>query len=363
MGVKTFPQVQKLFSITHFLNIPVSAALNTDIGTIKGYVHEPRLLDMSTDQLLELWRDKKVIRVDRKFVINKKGEEVPNASLILTFKATKIPHRLPMAYEWVKVQKFRKTLLQCKKCNKMYHLTSQCHGKEICANCGQQHSGACNSRVKRCSNCKVEGHGATDPECPSLKREYEIANIRAQHKVGYARAINILNRQNKITSTFTHGNQGNGSNGNHGNGTHSNHGNRTHGDHGKSTHGNGTHGNHGSKIKKRKHSNRLTAGALNATSPKPIHNSGVGQSWIPEDGGKGKIDANYCKIQIGKGKLVQKKHITRQFNPNCLTPQQPPSFNNEQNRSYSSVVSPVINDSQIAGSSSMNVPKIVSKTN
>ena len=198
VGVKTFPQVQKLFSITHFLNIPVSAALNTDIGTIKGYVHEPRLLDMSTDQLLELWRDKKVIRVDRKIVTNKKGEEVPNASLILTFKATKIPHRLPMAYEWVKVQKFRKTLLQCKKCNKMYHLTSQCHGKEICANCGQQHSGACNSRVKRCSNCKVEGHGATDPECPSLKREYEIANIRAQHKVGYARAINILNRENNF---------------------------------------------------------------------------------------------------------------------------------------------------------------------
>ena len=59
LEVTTFQQVQKVFSIKKLMNIPVSAAFATDIGTIKGYVHGPMLMDMGTEELEELWKDKK----------------------------------------------------------------------------------------------------------------------------------------------------------------------------------------------------------------------------------------------------------------------------------------------------------------
>merc|ERR1711984_11814 len=79
----------------------------------------PMLMDMEMEELDELWKENKVVKVDRKVV---KDEERQNASLIITFKDTKIPHHLYIAGNWVTVKKFRKKLLQCQKCNKMYHI-------------------------------------------------------------------------------------------------------------------------------------------------------------------------------------------------------------------------------------------------
>ena len=333
LEVTTFQQVQKVFSIKKLMNIPVSAAFATDIGTIKGYVHGPMLMDMGTEELEELWKDKKVVKVDRKIV---RDEKKQNASLILTFKDTKIPHRLPIAGDWVKVQKFRKKLLQCTKCNVMYHIARHCKGKNICANCGCQHTGTCKSSVKRCSNCKVEGHGATDPQCPKLKREYQIASIRTEHKVGYAMATNILYKQNRLATAENHNTHG------------------THNDQGIS-------GNTRTKIKKRKRSNMTTASTINGTSPIFIANSGTGYSWSDDEGEiNGRSNIKYSKNHGGKVK--QTKNIAKQPKSNPQATHQPPPIINEQSRSYASVVSPRINNSQIPGTSSMDVPKMHSSS-
>ena len=36
------------------------------MGTVKGYVHGPMLMDMEIEELEELWRDNKVVKDGRK---------------------------------------------------------------------------------------------------------------------------------------------------------------------------------------------------------------------------------------------------------------------------------------------------------
>ena len=200
LEVKTFQQVQKVLGLTSLMGISIKPIIAICIGTIKGYAHEPRLMDMSTDILKEIWKDKGVLKVDRKITIEN-NRSVYNASLIITFKGDKLPFKLPIGDEWITIKKMKKKLLQCGKCNKLYHLTSKCRGEEICSKCGGKHTGDCQpDSTPACSNCKISGHGANDPECPYLIKEKEIANIRTQKKVGYNHANGIYIKQNKNKS-------------------------------------------------------------------------------------------------------------------------------------------------------------------
>ena len=188
--VHNFEQVKTILSLEKLMGIPVKSNLATDIGTSKGYAHEPRVMDIPTEVLKELWSDYKVIRVDRKRII-KEGKETFNASLFITFKGDKVPRRLPIGDEWIQVQKWKTKVLQCAKYNSLYHLASKCTGTEACAECGKTHPGECKEEIKNCTNCKKAGHGAKDPECPILKRETEITKIRGTHKLDYAKAKSV----------------------------------------------------------------------------------------------------------------------------------------------------------------------------
>ena len=149
----SFEQVQKTLKINKLMNISVRAVLAIDIGTIKGYVHAPDLMDMSTEELKEMWKKQKVLKVDRKILPTKnKSGYTYNASLIVTLKTEKLPHRLPVGDDWVKISKFRKKIIQCHKCNKFYHTAKQCRSDQVCASCGKKHSGDCSSSAKFCTN-------------------------------------------------------------------------------------------------------------------------------------------------------------------------------------------------------------------
>ena len=175
LEVATFQQVQQVLRMESLMGIPVKTVLSYDIGTCRGYAHEPRLMDMSTDQLKELWSDYHVIKVDRK---RKDGKEAYNASLFITFKANKFKKSLPIGDEWVRVQKWKNKVKQCTKCNGLNHNASKCKAAQSCAECGKDHQGDCIAETKYCVNCKHSGHGSKDPDCPILKRENAIIALR-----------------------------------------------------------------------------------------------------------------------------------------------------------------------------------------
>ena len=154
------------------------------------------------------------------------------------------------------------------------------------------------------------GHRATDPECPNLKREFDIARLRNQHKVGYQKARDILKKQNRNVSVGNHGHHGNSA-GHGGQGTT---GHRDHRGH------NGGGKDHRNKYK-RKNSNLATAGILNANGPISEPNSGVGGQWTIN---KSKVNKNFSKNKFGK--VVKAKYNTSQATPKSLAPQQKNPF-------------------------------------
>ena len=181
------------------MGIPVKTVLSYDIGTCKGYAHEPRVMDMSTDQLKDLWSDYHVIKVDRK---RKDGKEAYNASLFITFKVNKFKNHLPIGDEWVRVQKWKNKVKQCTKCNGLNHNASRCKAAQLCAECGKDHPGDCIAETKYCINCKHSGHGSKDPNCPILKRENAIIVLRKQHKIGYLRAREVYNKMHRNSTNL-----------------------------------------------------------------------------------------------------------------------------------------------------------------
>ena len=139
LEVNTFEQLTIMISLKTFMNIPVNNKLAYDIGTVKGYAWDDRLKDMGTEALKAIWKTHNVIKVDRNF-IEQDGIESFNGSLIITFKSDELPKSLPIGDEYIKIQKFRKNVLQCKKCHLFYHMINQCRKTEYhCSDCGKVH--------------------------------------------------------------------------------------------------------------------------------------------------------------------------------------------------------------------------------
>ena len=95
-----------------------------------------------------------------------------------------------------------------------------------------------------------------------------------------------------------------------------------------------------------------TAVILNANGPISEPNSSVGGTWKIN---KGKVDKNFSKNKFGK--VVKAKYNTSQATPKSLAPQQK-THSSEPKKSYSRALCSGINNSQIASTSSKNVPKI-----
>ena len=76
-------------------------------------------------------------------------------------------------------------IIRCYKCQKFGHMSSNCHSRESCKHCAEEHSVAkCTNKDKpaKCSNCKGN-HEADDTNCPTY-----IKQIRTVHE---ARGIPI----------------------------------------------------------------------------------------------------------------------------------------------------------------------------
>lgn len=134
-----------------------------------------------------------------------------------------------LAYQKVRWEKLKKkTIMQCRKCQRLGHTSTNCGMEYRCVKCTEHHEpGMCkvnHSTPKEeitCVNCKSKGHPASYRGCPYLvfseeimkgkkkqakeKREAKIANIRARSEnVSYAQATKPDNRgaqQNTDTRT------------------------------------------------------------------------------------------------------------------------------------------------------------------
>ncbi|KAJ7146969.1 hypothetical protein C8R44DRAFT_593486, partial [Mycena epipterygia] len=84
----------------------------------------------------------------------------------------------------LRVRKSEEEARRCAKCQKYDgHLAHACKSEvDVCGRCAAAHrTGDCtvtDSGPFRCSNCKVEGHGAVDRQCPVFQREQQRRKAR-----------------------------------------------------------------------------------------------------------------------------------------------------------------------------------------
>ena len=199
--VDSHEKVLKLLKVNSFLSIKVVPKMAKDIGTTKGIVYEPRVVERTENQLCDYWKQFGVIQVDKNTTKDREGNVKFTGSYTLTFKCDKLPERVLIGDQWKPVKPWLRQVLQCKKCNKFNHFAKNCRGPEICHKCGNQHEGECQTAILKCPNCKQIGHSARDKKCSHYEREIEIVNIRNSHKVGFKKAQEIRENMNKNIPT------------------------------------------------------------------------------------------------------------------------------------------------------------------
>ena len=77
-------------------------------------------------------------------------------------------------------------------CNRLGHIAENCRGKTRCTKCGGEHNvNLCNATFLKCVNCGGS-HSAANKDRSRYKREKQVLQIRATHKLPYAEACKQL---------------------------------------------------------------------------------------------------------------------------------------------------------------------------
>lgn len=182
--------------------------------------------DFEADEILEEIRSNcdKDIKITKcnKIVFNKKNPERYHFLVQLApgSKTNSVTTIEKLAYQKVRWEKLKKkTIMQCRKCQRLGHSSTNCGMAYRCVKCAEQHDpGMCkiNDNTPKeeitCVNCKSKGHPASYRGCPYLmfseeimtgrkkqakaKRETKIQNIRARtENLSYAQAAQVEYRR------------------------------------------------------------------------------------------------------------------------------------------------------------------------
>ena len=195
--VNEFQQIKTLLLMKQFMNIKVETKIASEIGSTKGTIYEPRIINRSVEQLCRIWKDYGVINVEKHS--RKEGTETRfTGKFTLTFKDT-MPSKILVGDQSKQVIPWVRSVLQCRKCNKFNHFAKYCTNNDTCDKCSTQHADGqdCQTAIVKCSNCRQIGHGARDKNCSHYLREKKICEIRNESSVGYKRAKEILEDMEK----------------------------------------------------------------------------------------------------------------------------------------------------------------------
>lgn len=113
---------------------------------------------------------------------------IPTQSVVLTFKAQKLPSHVYCFYTSLPVEPYILPSIQCQKCCRFGHIASQCRSKPRCFVCAQSHEGdSCSNISPSCLFCSGS-HTAKDPICPEHSRQKSIKIVMSQENISYFEA-------------------------------------------------------------------------------------------------------------------------------------------------------------------------------
>lgn len=112
----------------------------------------------------------------------------PTQTVVLTFNGQKLPPCVYCFFSSLPVEVYVLPTIQCNKCCRFGHISSQCRSSPRCFVCSQPHEGiTCDKQASTCLFCSGP-HPATDPHCPEHARQKSIKLVMSQESVSYLEA-------------------------------------------------------------------------------------------------------------------------------------------------------------------------------
>ena len=203
--LNTADQVRILLEEKRFAGYNVKVNIAELVGTVRGVIYEPRLVDKSIEYITHKLYSQGVVKVRPIEKLDQNTNQRNRTPLIvLTFKKSKLPKTIYLSKEIKYVRPYNIRPSQCKKCYRFGHWKDTCTKQEVCENCGIEgdHNSTQCSLPMRCCLCQ-QNHKATDRSCPKWKKQEAIAKIRTEHQVSYRSAYDILIRQQSTAPAMT----------------------------------------------------------------------------------------------------------------------------------------------------------------
>lgn len=115
----------------------------------------------------------------------------------LIFEGDNLPSHVKVGYVRHPVRPYVPRPLQCRKCQKIGHVSAVCANRMTCPRCGGDHDeSTCNGSDLKCTNCDGP-HKATSKECPKLKTEMSVLRKMVRDRSTHREAATKIHRHQR----------------------------------------------------------------------------------------------------------------------------------------------------------------------
>lgn len=197
---KNFEQSKKIKNMKTLHNIDITVETHKTLNTCRGVISHYDLLYVEVDEIKREMASQGVIEV-RRLNAKRNGENINTTSVLLTFALEKLPEKVFIGYESVPVRPFIPSPVRCFQCQRFGHIATRCPGQPTCPRCGlEKHDGTECKTEPHCVNCEG-AHPVHSRNCPKMKEEKQIMEIRTREKVSYVEARKKY--RETVAPTFT----------------------------------------------------------------------------------------------------------------------------------------------------------------
>lgn len=113
----------------------------------------------------------------------------------LIFKGDSLPSHVKVGLFRHAVRPFIPKPLQCRRCQKIGHVSAVCRHSAVCPRCSESHdSDTCRATELKCPNCQGP-HAASSKECPLLKKEQQILRKMVRDGSSHRDAATAIRRR------------------------------------------------------------------------------------------------------------------------------------------------------------------------
>lgn len=174
IDVRNRSAINALMAVKLLGNINVHYLVPQDYETTAGVVYDidtsisdsdlPILIKPATDGIALL-----------------QARRLGNSSCVkLDFKGDCLPSHVKVGHFRHVVRPFVPKPLQCRRCQRLGHVSAVCRNSTVCPRCSEQHDAdTCRATELKCTNCQGS-HAASSKDCPRLKKEQKILRKMAR---------------------------------------------------------------------------------------------------------------------------------------------------------------------------------------